>query len=105
MKFINLTKHSLTEEQIKDVISTGFDKDSIQVYPNPYTKQTAAFYKAPPLAEVRKAAVILLQYAEAHATNQVAVVGAPYSIGLEEELDRVCVIQFHYELQAKQVKR
>ena len=103
MKFINRTQYELTEEQVKDLISTGFDTDSIRVYPDP--KQTIAFYKAPPLAEVRKAAAILMQYAKAHATNQVAVVGAPYIISLEEELDRVCVLQLHYELQAKQVKR
>ena len=104
MKFINRTQYELTEEQVKDLISTGFDTDSIRVYPDP--KQTIAFYKAPPLAEVRKAAAILMQYAKAHATNQVAVVGADYTVGLlEEELERVCIIQFHYELQAKQVKR
>ena len=106
MKFINRTQHSLTEEQIKDLICTGFDKDSIRVYPVPNNKQTIAFEKLPSLAKVRKAAATLMQYARATAATKVTIVGADYTIGLmEEELERVCVIEYHFELQPKQPKR
>ena len=106
MKFINRTQYELTEEQIKDLITTGFDADSIRVYPDPNNKQTINFYEPPSLAKVRKAFVTLANYVRAKAANRITIVGADYTIGLmEEELERVCVIEFHYELQAKQAKR
>lgn len=87
MKFINLTQHKLTEDQIKDLVSAGFDEDSIQVYPDPFVKQTLTFEKLPAMPDIRKAAVILAQYAKAQAATNVMIGGAPYLMrSLEEEL-------------------
>ena len=77
MKFINRTQYELTEEYIKDLISTGFDADSIRVYPDPNNKQTMTCEKLPSLAKVRKACATLTQYARAKAVSKVTIVGAP----------------------------
>ena len=106
MLFRSVSQSRYTEEYIEDLINTGFDADSIRVYPVPNNKQTIAFEKLPSLAKVRKAAATLIQYARAQAATKVTIVGADYTIGLlEEELERVCVLQLHYELQPKQPKR
>lgn len=97
MKFINLTQHKLTEDQIKNLVSVGFDEDSIQVYPDPFTKQTLTFEKLPSLSEIRKAAVTLAQYAKSQAATHVMIGGAPYLMRpLEEELERAGSIHYYY---------
>ena len=96
MKFINLTQHKLTEDQIKDLVSAGFDEDSIQVYPDPFVKQTLTFDKLPAMSDVRKAAVTLADYAKSQAATNVMIGGAPYLMRpLEEELTHLGII-YHY---------
>ena len=96
MKFVNLTQHALTEDQVKSLIDLGFDEDSIQVYPDPYTKQKLTFEKLPSMAEVREAAWDLAYSAKAKAATNVMIGGAPYLMRpLEEELE-ILDITYHY---------
>lgn len=96
MKFINLTQHKLTEDQIVSLVSAGFVENNIQVYPDPFVKQILTFERLPSMPNIRKTAVTLAQYAKAQAATNVMIGGAPYLMGpLEEELANNG-ITYHY---------
>ena len=96
MKFVNLTQHTLTEDQVKFWTWAGFGEDDIQVYPDPFVKEKLTFEKLPSMAEVREAALALADYARSQAATNVMIGGAPYLMRpLEEELENLD-ITYHY---------
>ena len=107
MKFINLTQHKLTEDQVFNLVNMGFDdEDSIQVYPDTSTRLLLTFDNLPSLSEIREAAVKLAQYANFAEATHVMIGGAPYLMRpLEEELERVGIIYYYAFTERKTVEK
>ena len=106
MKFINLTQHKLTEEQVKSLTWAGFAEDGIQVYPDPFVKETLTFEKLPAMSDIRKAAVTLANYAKSQAATSVMVGGAPYLMRpLEEELEHLGIVYQYAFTERKTIEK